>query len=73
MSKNSDVLSVPWFLAIAFLCLAAAMFEKGLNLFGLSMPLVHVYPRQLLDWAVAMATFEIALTLRQFFEMKRRE
>ncbi len=73
MSKNNEVLTVPWLLAIAFLLLAAAMFEKGLNLFGMSMPLVAVYPRQLLDWAVAIATFEIALTLRQLFEARNRE
>lgn len=70
MSKNPDVFTVPWMLAIAFLLLAAAIFEKGLNVLGLSMPFVDVFPRQLLDWAVAMAIFEIALTLRQLFDAR---
>lgn len=73
MSKNPDTFSAPWLLALAFLTLGAAIFEKGLNVFGMSIPIVTVYPRQLLDWAVALATFEIALTVRQLLEAKVRK
>jgi hypothetical protein len=42
--------------------------EKSLNLVGGSIPLVTVYPRQLLDWAVVLLMFEIALSLRVLSE-----
>ena len=71
MSKNPEVFSAPWLLATAFLLLAAAMVEKALNTFGASLPVVDVFPRQLLDWAVALAVFEIAVTLRQMQAQRR--
>lgn len=70
--KNPDVFSAPWLLSLAFLALGAAILEKGLNLFDLSIPIVTVYPRQLLDWAVALAILEIALTVRQLLEARVR-
>jgi hypothetical protein len=71
MNKDPEVLSAPWLLAMAFLLLAAAMVEKALNIFGGSIPVVDVFPRQLLDWAVALAVFEIAITLRQMQAQRR--
>jgi hypothetical protein len=60
-----ELLTAPWLLSVSFLLLGAAMLEKALNVVGLSLPLMNVYPRQLLDWAIALAILEIALTLRQ--------
>ena len=60
-----ELLTAPWLLSMAFVLLGAAMLEKALNLVGLSIPLIDVFPRQLLDWAIALAILEIALTLRQ--------
>jgi transposase-like protein len=37
----------------------------------LSIPLINVFPRQVLDWAVTILIFEIALTLRQLVEILR--
>ncbi len=70
MSKNPDVFSAPWLLSTAFLFLALAMLEKALNMVGTSIPLLNVFPRQLLDWSVALAIFEIALTVRQIHERR---
>ncbi|MEK9506206.1 hypothetical protein [Gaopeijia maritima] len=72
MTKNPDTFSAPWLLTLSFLTLGAAIFEKALNLFDMSIPIVTVYPRQLLDWAVALAILEIALTVRQILETKVR-
>ena len=63
--------SAPVFLATAFLLFGLALIEKVLNLFGWSMPLVSVYPRQLLEWAVILLLFEVALTLRQLVEVRQ--
>ena len=60
-----EVLTAPWLLSMSFVLLGAAMLEKALNLVGLSLPIVTVFPRQLLDWAIALAILEIAVTLRQ--------
>lgn len=68
MSENPDVLSVPWLLGTSFLLLAMAMLEKALNLAGMSIPLIDVFPRQLLDWAIALAILEIAVTVRQILD-----
>jgi hypothetical protein len=69
-TRHPEVYSVPWLLAAAFVMLAAAMVEKALNTVGLSIPVVDVYPRQLLDWSVALAVFEIALAVRQIHDRK---
>ena len=72
MNNSPDRFSAPWLLGTSFLLLGAAIIENGLNIFGSSLPWVDVYPRQLLDWAVALAVFEIALTLRQMMDAKLR-
>jgi len=62
--------SAPVFLGTAFLLFGLALVEKVLNLFDWSIPFVGVYPRQLLEWAVILLMFEIALTLRQLVELR---
>jgi hypothetical protein len=47
-----------------------AILEKALNLLGTSVPFVDVFPSQLLNWAVVLLMFEIALTLRQMLELR---
>jgi hypothetical protein len=49
--------------------MAVAIVEKLLNMVGWSLPFVDVFPRQLVDWAVALLVFEIALSLRQLVDM----
>lgn len=61
----------PVFLGTAFLLFGFALVEKVLNLFGTSLPIVRVYPRQLLEWAVMLLMFEVALTLRQLVELRQ--
>lgn len=58
----------PIFLGPAFFVFGLAIIEKALNIVGSSIPIVTVFPRQLLDWAVVLLMFEIALTLRQLYE-----
>ena len=65
---KQDRFTAPWLFATAVFCFALAFLEKGLNLIGMSLPLTEVYPRQLLDWAVALLIFDIALTLRQLID-----
>jgi hypothetical protein len=60
--------TAPVFLGPAFLVFALAIIEKVLNIFGGHIPLLSVFPSQLLDWAVVLIMFEIALTLRQVYE-----
>ena len=64
--EKQDRFTAPWLFISAVLVFAMALVEKGLNLVGLSIPLTSVYPRQLLNWAVTLLIFDIALTLRQF-------
>ena len=66
--EKHDRFTAPWLLASALLLFALALFEKGLNVLGMSIPLTTVYPRQLLDWAVTLLIFDIALSLRQLSE-----
>lgn len=61
----------PVFLGTAFLLFGLALLEKILNLFGASIPVLHVFPRQVLEWAVIVLMFEIALTLRQLVELRQ--
>jgi hypothetical protein len=63
--------TAPVFLGSAFLLFGLALLEKVLNLFGYGIPVVHVFPRQLLEWAVIVLMFEIALTLRQLVELRQ--
>jgi hypothetical protein len=71
MAAQPRFYTAPVFLGTAFLLFGMAAIEKVLNLFGGSIPLVDVFPRQILDWAVTVLVFEIALTLRQMVEMRR--
>jgi len=68
MVRKQSMYTAPVFLGTAFLVFGLALCEKALNVFGLSIPFTDVYPRQLLDWTVALLIFDIALTLRQMFE-----
>ena len=70
-THREPVYSAPVFLGTAFLLFGIAILEKVLNLVGWSIPFVGVFPRQVLDWAVALLMFEIALTLRQLVELRR--
>ncbi|MDH3208719.1 MAG: hypothetical protein OEO79_19125 [Gemmatimonadota bacterium] len=74
--KIEHRMTAPWLLASAMLLFSLALIEKGLNTVGTSLPMTDVFPRQLLDWAVTLLMFDIALTLRQMFEIQldgRRE
>ncbi len=69
MARSTPPLShAPVFLGPAFFVFVVAMLEKVLNLFGQSIPVLTVFPRQLLDWALVLLMFEIALTLRLVYE-----
>jgi hypothetical protein len=57
--------TAPVFLGMAFLIFGLALMEKGLNLLGTGVPFLSVDPGRLLEWAVVLLIFEIALTLRQ--------
>ena len=71
MAQSSPSLySGPVLLAPAVLLFGFAILEKALNLLGTSVPFVNVFPSQLLNWAVVLLMFEIALTLRQMLEMQ---
>lgn len=69
--QREPLYSAPVFLGTAFLLFGLAILEKALNLVGLSVPFIGVFPRQVLDWAVTLLMFEIALTLRQLVELRR--
>ncbi|HTT67777.1 MAG TPA: hypothetical protein VMF70_07100 [Gemmatimonadales bacterium] len=70
MAAQSPQFHAPIFLGAAFFVFGLAILEKVLNLFNLSIPFAGVFPRQLLDWAVALVMFEIALSVRQLIEMR---
>ncbi len=70
MASSNSMYRAPIFLGSAFFVMGLAIVEKVLNLFGWTMPLVAVFPRQLVDWAVALLMFEIALSVRQMIEMR---
>ncbi|HWP38093.1 MAG TPA: hypothetical protein VNL18_11125 [Gemmatimonadales bacterium] len=71
MTSQPGLYTAPVFLGTAFLLFGLAALEKVLNVFGLSIPFINVFPRQVLDWAVTVLIFEIALTLRQLVEIHR--
>ena len=71
MSGSKRLFTAPVFLGTAFLVFGIAIVEKLANLLGwTSNNPDMVYPRQLLDWALVLLTFEIALTLRQLVELR---
>jgi hypothetical protein len=69
MTASSRLFTAPVFLGTAFLLFGIAIVEKALNLVGWSLRLLDIEPYQLLDWAVALLMFEIALMLRQMIEL----
>jgi hypothetical protein len=73
MTAPSPLFNAPIFLGSAFCVMGLAILEKFLNLFGWRIPFVDVFPRQLLDWAVVLLVFEIALSMRQMIEMRLAE
>ena len=68
--ESQERFTAPWLLAAAVFIFAIALVEKGLNVVGTSIPFTTVFPRQLLDWAVALMIFDIALTLRQIADTR---
>jgi hypothetical protein len=70
MADQPRLYTAPVALGTAALLFGLAAVEKILNLFGTSIPVIHVFPRQVLNWAVTLLVFEIALTLRQLVEMQ---
>lgn len=66
--KREQVFTAPFLLGTAVMLFALAIIEKGLNLMGGSIPLIDVFPRQLLDWATFLLILDIALLLRQMLE-----
>jgi hypothetical protein len=73
MAARTPQFHAPIFLGSAFLVMGIAFMEKFLNLFGRSIPFVNVFPRQLLEWAVTLLVFEIALSIRQMIEIRLDE
>jgi hypothetical protein len=67
LEKLSSLVSRTFFFG-AFLLLAVAVIEKLLNLLGSSMPGMTIRPARLLEWAVILLVFVIALLLRQIRE-----
>lgn len=63
--RTPEIFTAPLFLGMGFLLVGLAIIEKALNLIGTSLPVLTVFPRQLLDWAVMLMILEIAITLRQ--------
>lgn len=68
--ETQETFTAPWLLASAVMVFAVALIEKGLNLIGASIPFTDVFPGQLLDWAVTLLIFDIALTLRHLFDVQ---
>ena len=62
-------LALRLFFTGAFLALALAVIEKGLNLVGQGIP--RVYPAQLLHWSVVLLIFVIAILLRQIRDQRK--
>jgi hypothetical protein len=71
-THREPVYSAPVFLGTAFLLFGIAILEKVLNLVGWTIPFIGVFPSQVLNWAVTLLMFEIALTLRQLVELRRQ-
>ena len=72
--ENEKLMSVlsRFFFFVALLFLALAVLEKGLNLLGQSIPVIAVFPQQLLSWTVPPLLFVIAIVLRQIREESKR-
>ena len=73
MDQVSGVTSISRsFFFVALVFLAAAVVEKGLNVFGGTIPLIYVLPREFLYWTVPPLLFVIAILLRQIREESKR-
>ena len=72
--ENERLMSVlsRLFFVIALVFLAMAIVEKGLNLVNLTIPVIDVFPQQLLSWTVPPLLFVIAIVLRQIREESKR-
>jgi hypothetical protein len=66
--RKDQVFTAPFLLGTAVLLFALAIIEKALNLVGGSIPIIDVFPRQLLEWAIFLLILDIALLLRQMVE-----
>ena len=66
--RTPELYTAPMFLGMGFLLVAVAIVEKLLNVIGFSLPIVDVFPSQLLNWAVTLMILEIAVTLRQILQ-----
>jgi hypothetical protein len=69
-TRKPTMYTAPVFLGMAFLLFGIAIIEKLLNLMNMSIPVVDVFPLQILTWAITLLIFEIALTLRQLLETR---
>ena len=67
---NLTSLALRLFFASAFLSLALAVIEKGLNLIGQG-GIPGVSPAQLLRWSVVLLIFVIAILLRQIRDQRK--
>ena len=65
---RDQVFKAPVFLALAILLFLLAILEKLLNLIGTSIPVIEVFPSQLLGWATFLLILDIALLVRQILE-----
>ncbi len=65
--------SGPILIIPAMLLFGLAVLEKILNMMGTSIPIVEIFPSQILSWAVVLLLFEIAFTLRQMLELQRAD
>ena len=72
--ENEKLMSVlsRLFFFVALLFLAMVIVEKRLNLVDQSIPVVDVFPQQLLTWTVPPLLFVIAIVLRQIREESKR-
>ena len=68
IDKLTD-LALRLFFVGAFLILALAVIEKGLNLIGQGIPAVT--PARLLGWSVVLLIFVIAILLRQIRDQRK--
>ena len=72
--ENAKLMSIAsrLFFFGALFFLALAIIEKGLNLVGQSIPVLNLFPQQLLSCTTAPLLFTIAIVLRQIREELKR-
>ena len=71
---NEKLMSVlsRFFFFVALVFLGAAVVQKVLYTFGMSLPVLVVLPREFLYWTVPPLLFVIAILLRQIREESKR-